>query len=129
MNTRYIAEEYRLSHWAKIIQDKNESGLSVRAYCMEKGFHENTYYYWQRKLRVVACEQLTNIQPKTEQTGLIPTSFAEVKLRNEQKSSPNTEAESRINLNIEISGITIKTNHTYPVEQLVHLLRELVHQC
>ena len=57
MNTRSVAAEYRLSHWAKVIQERADRGLSIRAYCEESGMHENTYYYWQRKLREAACTQ------------------------------------------------------------------------
>ncbi len=51
MNTKEIATKYRLTHWAGIMHDRVESDLSIRAYCKQSGFHENIYYYWQRKLR------------------------------------------------------------------------------
>jgi len=57
MNTKTIAVEYRLAHWAKIISERHESGLSIRAFCEKSGFHENIYFYWQRKLREAACEK------------------------------------------------------------------------
>ena len=57
MNTRGIAAEYRLSHWAQIVQDRSQRGLSIRAYCAETGIHENTYFYWQHKLREAAGAQ------------------------------------------------------------------------
>ena len=60
MNTRDIAEEYRLSHWAGIMRKRAESGLSITAYCKSAGFHANVYYYWQRKLREAAYEQITS---------------------------------------------------------------------
>jgi len=55
MNTRKIAAEYRLTQWAGIIRERQESGLNVKAFCEAKGFHENIYFYWQRKLREAAC--------------------------------------------------------------------------
>jgi hypothetical protein len=58
INTREIAEEYRLSHWAQITRERAESGLSIKAFCREKGFHQNRYFYWQRKLREAACQTL-----------------------------------------------------------------------
>ena len=58
MNTREIAEEYRLSHWAEKMRERQELGLSIKAYCAQQGFHENVYYYWQRKLREAACTEL-----------------------------------------------------------------------
>jgi hypothetical protein len=44
MNTNLIAKEYRLSHWAGVLRDRQESGLRVRAYCEREGFHENIYF-------------------------------------------------------------------------------------
>ena len=44
MNTREMASEYRLSHWARILRDRSESGLSVKEYCKSAGFHENSFY-------------------------------------------------------------------------------------
>jgi putative transposase len=59
MNTREIVEEYRLSHWAQIMHDRVSSGMSIRSYCKLAGFHENVYYYWQRKLRKAALQDLS----------------------------------------------------------------------
>ena len=64
MNTREIAEEYRLSHWAGIMRERQESGLSIKAFCEVSGFPQNNYFYWQRKLREAACQHLL---PSTEQ--------------------------------------------------------------
>ena len=58
VNTREIAEEYRLKHWAKIMHERAESGLSIRACCKRNSFHPNIYYYWKRKLREAACQEL-----------------------------------------------------------------------
>jgi len=69
MNTRQIAAEYRLSHWTGIVKDRQESGLSIKAYCERAGFHENIYFYWQRKLRAAACEQLAETKPRSAYPG------------------------------------------------------------
>jgi putative transposase len=55
MNTRKIAADYRLAHWARVIHERAESGLSVKAFCESAGFRPNSYFYWQRKLREAAC--------------------------------------------------------------------------
>jgi transposase-like protein len=61
-NTREIAAEYRLRHWAGIMQERSESGKSIKSYCETVGIHQNTYHYWQRKLREAA---VTATQSKT----------------------------------------------------------------
>ena len=77
MNTREIAAEYRLSHWERVMRERQESGLSIRAFCKNAGFHENVYYYWQRKLRETACEELA-LRNGTAMVGA--PAFAEVRL-------------------------------------------------
>jgi len=58
VNTREIAEEYRLGHWAAVMRERRESGLTVKAYCKRIGICGNTYFYWQRRLREATCEEL-----------------------------------------------------------------------
>jgi putative transposase len=65
VNTREIAAEYRLSHWAQIMQERVQSGLSIKAFCGQIGICHNTYFYWQRKLREAACRELM-VNPQNE---------------------------------------------------------------
>ena len=58
INTREIAKEYRLTHWAKIMQERRDSGLSIKDYCCQIGICQNTYFYWQRRVRLAACKVL-----------------------------------------------------------------------
>jgi hypothetical protein len=57
IDTREIAAEYRLEHWAGVVRQRAESGLTVKAFCESEGLPENTYFYWQRKLRESVCER------------------------------------------------------------------------
>lgn len=113
MNTRAIAAEYRLSHWGQIIRERMESGLSVRAYCENAGFHENVYYYWQRKLREAACEQLS------------PQGFTEVQLPDSSTQLALPEKSRSGQICVETNGMHITADSSYPVEKLGALLREL----
>lgn len=58
VNTREIADDYRLAHWAEIVRERVESGLSVKDFCQSRGFHQNIYFYWQRKLRQAAWAEM-----------------------------------------------------------------------
>jgi putative transposase len=64
MDTRKITGEYRLARWSEIVHRRTLSGMNVREFCECEGFHENTYYYWQRRLRESAC--------KGQATGALP---------------------------------------------------------
>ena len=46
-----IRDEYRAQQWASMIQECNNSGLSKREFCRQRGVSEKTFYYWQHKLR------------------------------------------------------------------------------
>lgn len=121
MKPREVATKFKMSHWAGIIRECKESGLSIRAFCENAGFHENRYYYWQKKLREMACEELALTEPSS--FGLPKTLFAEVTL----PSPPSIGQVAHITgnqVNIEVQGIRITAGSEYPVGKLSELLRE-----
>jgi len=122
MNTKAIKEEYRLAHWAGIICKRRESGLSIKAFCKNAGFHSNIYYYWQKKLREMVCEEL--VKSHSDETSITPVSFAEVKLiKSPLNALPASELHSQVS--IEAAGVRITAGEAYPADKLVTLLREL----
>ena len=50
MNTREIAAEYRLSHWAGKMRERQESGLSIRSFCEQEGFPCSGYGFAARRI-------------------------------------------------------------------------------
>ena len=50
-----VRNEFRLQNWMEIIRECEESGLSNREFCFQRGISEKTYYYWLRKVRAVAA--------------------------------------------------------------------------
>ena len=126
MNTRYMAAEYRLAHWAQVMQSRKDSGLSVREFCDQAGFHENSYYYWQKKLREATCEEISKIQGGS--ASLVPAVFAEVKLAARSGSSP-TAAADQSHVSVEAAGVRITACGGYPADKLIHLLRAVMRPC
>ena len=53
-----VRKEYRLQSWMEIIRECQESGLSNREFCSQRGISEKTYYYWLRKVRAAASTVL-----------------------------------------------------------------------
>lgn len=51
MNTKLATAQIRVKNWAAIIQDCNESGLSVKDYCAQHQLSRDSYYYWLRKVK------------------------------------------------------------------------------
>ena len=98
MNTRDIAAEYRLTHWAQVMKERADSGISIRKYCKNAGIHENTYFYWQRKLREAACSELAAIT-ETKKKAIVPKGWAEI---HESDETVQTQM-----LTIEVDGCRI----------------------
>ena len=81
-----IRDEYRAQNWAMVIQECNDSGLSNREFCRQRGISEKTFYYWLRKLRGqmvdAAVPQLVQLEPVTAPEDLLQIQYrgAELKL-------------------------------------------------
>lgn len=61
MNTREVANNYRLNQWIEIIKECRMSGQSIASWCSKRGINPNSYYYWLRRVRKAACEALPSI--------------------------------------------------------------------
>lgn len=99
MNTRDIAAEYRLAHWAQVMHDRADKGISIRAYCKNIGIHQNTYFYWQHKLREVAASGIQAAATLPEEKSLAPKDWAALCI-----SSNPEESQS---LTVEVGGCRI----------------------
>ena len=96
-NTREIATEYRLGHWAEIMQARVESGLSITKFCEREGMHVNRYHYWQRRLREAAMAEMTPREPEVAQ--LAPPGWAQVSIGTDNTEPEKTE---KVEVTIEI---------------------------
>lgn len=122
MTTKEMSYQYRLARWSELAKERADLGLSIRAYCAMRGFAENTYFYWQRRLREAARTHL-----EVEQARLPAPGFVEVAV------APALEAPARPpqagQLQVQISGIHLSVDSSYPLEKLAVLLRELNRPC
>ena len=81
-----VRDEYRAQTWAMLIQECNNSGLTKREFCQQRGISEKSFYYWLRKLRSQMAEaagpQLIQLDPApvTEDMLHIQYRGAELKL-------------------------------------------------
>ena len=62
-----VRDKYRAQTWAMLIQECNNSELTKREFCQQRGISEKSYYYWLRKLRSQMAEtavpQLVQLEP------------------------------------------------------------------
>jgi transposase-like protein len=119
VDTREIAEEYRLAHWAQVMQDRAQSGLSIKAYCRQIGICGNTYYYWQRRLRAAASEVLA--VPEQAEKSLVPRGWAKC-----EASSPEVKDTA---LTIEIGSYRVSVETGASMKLLGEVCRTLAALC
>ena len=81
-----VRNEYRAETWAMLIQECNNSRLTKREFCQQRGISEKSYYYWLRKLRsqiaASSTPQLVQLDPEplTDDVLQIQYRGAELKL-------------------------------------------------
>nr|WP_250229697.1 IS66 family insertion sequence element accessory protein TnpB [Anaeropeptidivorans aminofermentans] len=102
------------------MRDRRESDLSIRGFCEREGFHENVYYYWQRKLRETAISHIEKQQVTENNTALAVSGFTEVQVMDGNSAQPENPMPDT--LHIEIKGIKITVDSSYPTEKLAGLL-------
>jgi hypothetical protein len=109
------------------MRERKESGLSIRAYCESAGYHENIYYYWQRKVREAVCGEMRR-EPSKAARSLKSAGFVEAKLA-ERDALPTPAVEWQSQICVDAAGVRITAGGEYPVCKLAALLRELVRPC
>ena len=62
VDPRLATKQYRLSEWAKVFQDRAESGMKIDDFCKSRGISRDAYYYWLRKLKTSILESQQNIE-------------------------------------------------------------------
>ncbi|MFP3154959.1 IS66 family insertion sequence element accessory protein TnpB [Lachnospiraceae bacterium ZAX-1] len=129
MDTRKIAREYRLARWAEALREQKASGQSKDEWCKANEVSRNQYFYWQRKLRETAYEQLSATQNEAVQTGLAVPEFTEIRIAEPVAATTQPEVFQPSTIRVEVSGIQISADSTYPPEKLAQLLRELTRRC
>ena len=125
MTTKRITEEIRLRHWAQVVRERIEQGISIKDYCESQGIKRHKYFYWQRKLREAACKEIEpKIQesnPEEKQGKLVPQGWALCGL---QEVEPATEP-----ITIEIGKFSIKTGAAVNKATLEAICRVLMTVC
>lgn len=72
MDTKRITRQYRLQKWTKLIAERSASGLTIQAFCLERGISRNAYFYWLRRIRQAACQTL----PAAQNTRFAPVEIS-----------------------------------------------------
>jgi len=115
MDIQKATAEYRLLQWAQIIKARQESGQTIKDFCQTAGISKYKYFYWQRKLREIACTELAKAEEYDNST--VPEGWI--------KLAPEPKQHMEGNLIIEINGCHIVVNNDTDSELIKKVVRVL----
>ncbi|MDD4565833.1 MAG: hypothetical protein PHE79_10215 [Eubacteriales bacterium] len=72
MNVTEIKTQMHMQEWAKLIDARQDSGLTIKQWCQQNNVSETQYYYYLKKLRLATCEALPGKQQEETQFALVP---------------------------------------------------------
>ncbi|MBE5825389.1 MAG: hypothetical protein E7307_02010 [Butyrivibrio sp.] len=67
-------DKVKMMQWAELIRQANDSPLDRETWCKENGVSSSSFYYWQRRIRKFALNQM--LAP-TDQQALLPDTAQE----------------------------------------------------
>lgn len=114
MNMQEVTKEYRLSKWIQVIQERQNSGQSIKDFCQENGISRHAYFYWQRKLRKDACMEFSKQAMETA-VSCAPRGWMQLPQNQEIKTT----------LDIEVGGCRISVDTETDPELLKKICRIL----
>jgi transposase-like protein len=123
MDVQKATHEIRLRQWTGIIKECRGSGKSVKSWCKENGISEKSYFYWQRRAREAACQELTAYQEK--QVTKAEPGGTSVPVLAECRISEGNHA-SGAAVTIQLNGAIVEIHHgaeASVIESILHALR------
>ena len=100
MDTRLAKRNYSIQQWKAIIQDRNNTNLTVDEYCKQNGLSRNSYFYWLRIIREEALEQSAE------------SGFVELSLPAETDSGSDYSCSNRKTRTITVDFIGVRNHNT-----------------
>jgi len=120
LNTREVANQYRLSKWTEIVRECRSSGQTISAWCADHDINPKTYYYWLKRVRVAACEALPSLHPQNNP--IVPVNLP-VSTAGTDSGGKETSSE----IVIRFGAVTIEIRNHASVALIENTLRALQH--
>ena len=112
MDTQKVATEYRMSQWAQVIRERQQSNQTIKEFCELRGISRHAFFYWQRKLRQAVCTKLSKLEKPADST---PEGWMQL----------STSQQMEEVLDIEVGGCHVSVNAGTDPELLKRVCRIL----
>jgi len=116
----------RRGNWLNIINEcqNRPATVSVKKWLAENGVKEKAYYYWLRKFRKEAYEQM---QVPAVSKACSEVAFAEIKCPEDSNFLPFVSATERPAITIRHKALSIEISNDISEELLSRIIREVSH--
>ena len=111
-----LKTQMHMQEWTKLIEARQDSGLSIKEWCRQNNLLESQYYYYLKKLRLAACESLPPERRDGPQFALVP---------NHARVS-NPAATGRNNIKITLSNAVVEIGEGVDEAQIRFTLEVLL---
>ncbi len=105
----------KAEYWQQLLNEQAESGLTARAYCIQKGLDVQSFYQWKRRLLQPVCTKENHILVKPAVQSLVPVRIV--------PSNPKP-----ISLSIQIvtpSGFSVRVDSSMPPSEVANLVASI----
>ncbi len=108
MDSTTLTRQVKLEKWTEMIRERNESGLTIAQWCTKHSINQAKYYYWLKRVRQAACDQLPAISSGSV-NHIVPVTFED------QAASHTSKPCSPYAMRVTIKGCSVEfTNDATP---------------
>lgn len=124
MTISEVKRQTRIKEWAQRIGERQESGMSIDAWCTANDCRKGRYYYWLKTVRMAAIE---NAKPATPCTALVRVDPEELPFST--LALPMETGSEKNSIVIRYEKATLELPTETPVTIIVELLKALGAPC
>ena len=125
-----ITHDVRRATWQSVIKQCQErpEHTTVKQWCLENGVHEKAYYYWLRKFRKEAAQQMS-VPAATPNPS--PVTFAELPFVSNSDTYTKTVSDAALPVHptavLKHKDLTIAVTNDISDSLLLRIIREVSH--
>lgn len=118
MDSTTLTRQMKLQQWAEIIQTRMESGLTVAKWCEQNSVNPAKYYYWLKRIRQMACDNLPAVKAQT--SNIVP-------IETHQLITETQHIDQSFAMRVSVSGITLEFTNAASAELIENSIMVLSH--
>lgn len=117
MRVTTAKRQYNLKHWAPLIKECKNSGLTAKEWCRSNDVDPQKFYYWQRQL----TEKIASSLVTTTQAKPISQGFVELPIPSQEPKSTSAD------IVITTETTTLEIKNSADMHLVAEILKVLTH--